>query len=116
MHAGDLRSRVTFAQRAATSDGYGNALGDWADQFTVAARIQPRLGGEAVLAARLQGTQPVTIRVRQSSQTREIDATWRAIDARKGTVFNIRSVVDPYEHTAEHGRWIDILAEAGVAF
>lgn len=115
MSAGELRQRVTFSQRAVISDGYGNEEGEFQDQFTVHARIQPRLGGETVIAARLQGVQPVTIRVRQSTDTRQIDATWRVENAVTHVKYNIRTVVDPEEHTSDHGKWIDILAEAGVS-
>ena len=111
MPAGELRERVTFSERALTSDGYGNSLGDWADQFTVAARIRPRLGGEEVMAARLSGRNLATITVRYSSDTAEITTDWRAVDTRTGDVWNVRSVVNPDERK----RYIDVLAERGVA-
>lgn len=112
MPAGELRERVSFQKRGATSDIYGNTqTGDFEEQFVVAARIRPRLGGEQVMAARLAGTQPVTITVRWSAQTKTIAPEWRARDARTGTIYNIRSIVNPDE---KH-RYIDVLAEAGVA-
>jgi head-tail adaptor len=70
--AADLRAQVTFAARITVSDEYGATTGGFEDRFTVRARIWPRLGGETVLAARLSGTQPVTITVRESPDTREI--------------------------------------------
>jgi head-tail adaptor len=112
---GSLRQKVSFSQRALTSDGYGNQSGDWEAQFEVAARVWPRLGGETVMAARLGGQQPVTIRVRQSSQTRLIRTDWKAVNVRTGVEYNLRSIVDPDEHTTGHGRWLDILAETGGA-
>lgn len=116
MSAGELRSRVIFEQRQAASDGYGNTQGDFAAEFDRAATIRPRLGGEEVMAARLAGRVPVTIRVRQDSFTRQITTEWRARDSRNAArIFNLRSIVDPFEHAAQHGRYFDILAEEGVA-
>jgi len=110
-----LRERVTFARRVTITDAYGATRGDWVDQFTVAARIQPRLGGETVIAARLQGAQPVSITVRQSAYTREIDEGWRAMNARSGVVYAVHSLIDPDEHTADHGKFFEMLCETGVA-
>lgn len=111
MPAGKLRERVTFSQRAVTSDGYGNASGDWADEFTVSARIRPRLGGEEVMASRLQGRNLATITVRYSTDTAEITTDWRAVDARTGDIWNIRSIENPDERK----RYLDLLCEKGVA-
>lgn len=112
--AGNLRQRVTFSQREVTTDGFGGQLGDWQDQFTERAQVRPRLGGETVISARLAGTQPVTIRVRQSPATRRIAPDWRGVNAETGVVYNLRSIVDPHEGSPERGRWLDILAETGV--
>lgn len=111
MTAAEMRERVTFQARQFESDGYGNTEGDFADEFTVAARIRPRLGGEAVLAARLEGRKLVTITVRHSSDTEQITTDWRAKDARTNVLYNIRSIVNPDEHK----HWLEILAEQGVA-
>jgi head-tail adaptor len=115
--AGDLRQRVTFAKPDAVSDEFGNVTTGWADQFTVAANIDtdPKLGRETVTAARLEGRQPVVIRVRQYSQTKQIRTDWRATDVRSGAQYNIRSVADPNLGNNQHGRWIDMVAEGGVA-
>lgn len=111
----DLRAKVTFAVRIVAPDEYGVTHGEWEDRFTVRARVWPRLGGETVLAARLTGTQPVTITVRNSPDTREITPGWKATNAETGTEYSIRSIVDPEEPTPRHGRYIDLLCEAGVA-
>ena len=112
---GDLRSRVTFAQRNDVQDEYGNVSTGWLDRFTVAAQISPRLGGETIDAARLAGRQPVVIRVRNSIDTRAIRTDWKATNVDTGTEYNIRTAVDPDEGGVEHGKWIDMMAEAGVA-
>lgn len=111
MRAGTLRERVTLQKRSVqANDGYGNTLSDFADQFSVDARIAPLKGGETVLAARLTGTQPVVVTVRRSSSTVLIDTDWRLVDARAGTIYNIRAVTPD-----EKKRHIDLLCEAGVA-
>jgi head-tail adaptor len=113
--AGDLRYRVTFAERDQTEDEFGNVSQGWVDRFTVSANIAPRLGGEAVTAARLAGQQPVVIRVRTSPVTVQITTDWRATDQASGKVYNIRTAVDPLEGDSMHGLFIDMLAETGVA-
>jgi head-tail adaptor len=117
--AGDLRDRVGFYQRegASESPDYGNTIGDFETEasLTVAANIKPRLGGEAVLAGRLEGRKFVSITIRRSVSSAEITEDWRAKDERVGTIFNIRSVIDPYQHTADRNKWIELLCEEGVA-
>lgn len=109
---GDLRARMTFAERQAVSDGYGNEVGAFVDQFTVWARIMPLRAGEDVMAGRLTGTQPVIITVRQTEATRRIAAEWRATDARTGLVYAITGPpTDPDNRRA----WLDIVAATGRA-
>lgn len=110
MAAGKLDHRFAFGERVVSSDGYGNEVTDFADRFTVWAGVTYLRGSEAVIAARLEGRQPVVIRVRQSTQTRQISTDWRASDARSGEVYNIRSIV-PTDDQA----FFDITAERGVA-
>lgn len=109
--AGSLRERVRFESPTPQDDDYGNSVEGWTDEFTVAAQIKPLKGGENVMAARLGGVQPVVIIVRSSSQTRQISTDWRVVDARKGTVFNVRSIAN----MDERNRFLDIIAQAGVA-
>lgn len=111
MSSAELREKVTFSQRAIVSDGYGNNEGEYVDEFTVAARIRPRLGGEEVMAARLQGKNLATITVRYSSDTAQITTDWRATDARTDDKWNIRSVVNPDERKM----FLELLCEKGVA-
>lgn len=113
--AGELRQRVEFARPDQVEDEYGNVSTGWQTMFTVAANITPRLGGETIEAARLAGRQPVIIRVRQSTDTQQIRTDWRATNTQNGIAYNIRTAVDPNEGDVEHGKWIDMLAEAGVA-
>ncbi|RVO41362.1 head-tail adaptor protein [Sinorhizobium meliloti] len=111
MSAGNLRSRLHFQQRTIGDDGFGNTtVGDFATVFTDPAEIIPRMGSEAVMGARLQGLQPVTIRVRSHVATRAVDATWRAVDARSGAEYAITS---PPVNTDQKNRYIEMLATIG---
>ena len=110
--AGDLRHRVTFAKRSIFDDDMGNEVsGPWEDQFTVAACVLAKFGGEAVLAARLTGQQPYQVIVRQSTQTRQIATDWKARDARSGLELAIRSIIDP----DDSHQWFELLCQSGVA-
>jgi len=102
--SGQLRERVTFQARSVVDDGYGNEVsGPWTDQFTVNARITEAPGRETVTAQRLQGTNPVNVWVRWSSQTAGIKTEWRAVDARDSSrVFAIHSVTDPEEYRRQY--------------
>ncbi len=113
--AGELRGRATFARPNSVEDDYGNVSTGWQDMFTVSANFTPRLGGESVEASRLAGRQPVVIRVRKSPDTAQIRTDWRATNVQTGTAYNIRTAVDPDEGNTSHGKWIDMMAEAGVA-
>lgn len=116
--AGDFRRRVRFSRPNQTTDEYGNVTTGWDDLFSVSANISPRLGGETVMAARLTGRQPVIVRVRQTPDTRGVHTDWKVTDitaGADGTAYNIRTVADPYMGTVEHGKFLDMLAEAGVA-
>jgi head-tail adaptor len=112
--AGALRYRVTFAERNTVEDEFGNVSTGWTDRFTVSANIVARLGGEAVDAARLAGRQPVIIRVRRTPDTRLVTTDWKATD-QDGHAYNIRTAVDPHVGDNQHGYWIDMMAESGVA-
>lgn len=108
--AGQLRSRLHFQKRAVGDDGFGNeVVGDFETVFTDAAEIIPRMGAEAVMGARLQGLQPVTIRVRSHTQTRSVDATWRAV-GREGEVY---SIVSPPVNMSQKNDYIEMLATIG---
>lgn len=108
--AGDLRWRVAFDRHASMPDGYGNTQVGFEEQFIVWAKVQVRLGNEAMIAGYLQDRQPVMITVRQSALTRTVTENWRARDVRSGAHYAIRSIADP----DGKGEWLDILALTGV--
>lgn len=112
MAAGGLDQRFRFEKREEADDGYGNTVtGDWLPQFTVWAGRKYLRGGESVIADRLQARQPAILRIRNSSQARQITAEWRAVDDRTGTVFAIRENPTVTDDRA----YLEMLVESGVA-
>ena len=110
--AGALSERIHFQKRDEQDDGYGNPIaGDFTTQFTEPARLQPKLGSEPVLAARLTGVQPFLLVVRSSARTRTVTPAWRAVNARTGVEYNIATVAN----VDERGAWLEMLVTSGVA-
>lgn len=108
--AGSLDQRIAVDSVVSASDGYGGTTSGFAEQFQTSAAYIHLRGGEAVMAARLEGKHTQIIRVRSSTQTRQITTDWRVRDTRTGDVFNVRDVT-PSDDRA----WIDLLCEKGVA-
>lgn len=113
MTIGELGDRVIFEARTAIDDGYGNTVsGPFTEVFQCAAAIIEKMGTEAVMAARLQGTQTYLLRVRDSVRTEAVKTDWRAVNARKPTqVFNIRTNVPLFDHPG----WREMTVQEGVA-
>ena len=110
--AGALSEIVAFESRAVIDDGYGNEVsGEWTERFRANARIQPIKGGDAIIADRLQGTQPVVIRVRYEPQTIGANTDWQIRDLRAGVIYQIKSSAN----MDEKRRYIEFLAVSGVA-
>lgn len=112
--AGDLKWRIGFYKRVDLDDGYGNVTSGYHvdPEFIVSAHERPKLGGEAVIAARLTGTNFVNLTIRQSSQSRLITTDWVAKDERSGVAYNIRS--GPIDPDGKR-QWFELLCEKGVA-
>jgi head-tail adaptor len=113
--AGELNHRIAFDKRLDINPDspadLGNTQSDFVEQFVVWAKVQAKFGGEAVTAARLTGQQPVTIVVRQNSNTERVDVDWQARDVNTGKKYAIRSIVDP----DDSGAFFEILTQIGVA-
>jgi hypothetical protein len=75
--AGLLRETVTLQRR--TLDLNGDRLGPWADEFASPARVLHRTAGEAVLAQRLAGVQPVEVTLRLNAFSAAVDTDWRLV-------------------------------------
>lgn len=78
--AGGMTDTLLLQRRM--RDTNGDRLGDWATVTRARAEITWLRGGEAVMQARLQGVQPVVLRVYKTPVTRQLDSAWRAVNAR----------------------------------
>jgi len=108
--AGELRERVAFHEIAEEDSSYGIMRGDYEEQFRRDARIRPLVGTEPIIAQRLTGVQPVVIKVRSDSSTRDVTTAWKIVDVRSLTAYNIRAVTPD-----EKRKYIEFLCDAGVA-
>lgn len=108
-----LDARVRFDVRAANANG--DRLGPFENGFAVWAKVDYLRGSESAVANRLQGLQPVTITVREASQTTTITSAMRAValsgrGVRDGEVFNVTAVAP-----AQELGFLNILATSGGA-
>jgi len=110
MDAGLLYEKVAFDKPVQQSDGYGNTTNGWAPEFSCRAQFIYARGGESVEAARLQGRSIFKVRIRQCAAARGIQQSWRMVDARRGTVYNIREIDQISDR-----QWVYLLVESGVA-
>lgn len=93
--SGDLVERISLRKRGGTEDAYGNTVpGDFEAKFERRAQFIMKPGSEAVLAARLQGQQPVTIIVRFDSETSAVTPEWEIVDLRTNTVYAVQAAAD----------------------
>ena len=109
--AGALNRRFRFEKREDTEDGYGTSKASFVHQFTVWTGVRYLRGGESVLSARLDARGPAILTVRASSNTRQIDPAWRAVDDRTGEEYAVRE--RPRE--TDDRAFLELLAESGVA-
>lgn len=109
--AGSLSERVAFLEPDNIDDGYGGVTTGYVERFQDAARLQPRMGSETVIASRLQGIQPYTMTVRSSAATRAVTPAWRVRNVRSGRTYNIKAVVNLDERNA----WLEFLIVEGEA-
>jgi len=91
--AGPLREVLIAQRRVEQEDEYGNTQGAWVEQCRFNASVEPRRGGEAVIAGRLQGTVTYIVTARFSTAAALVHPDWRLVDARSGQTYNIRTWV-----------------------
>ncbi|WP_421406831.1 phage head completion protein [Agrobacterium tumefaciens] len=108
--AGSLHERIAFEARAPEDDQHGNVEGDFVEQFQRRAGFTFLRGGEAVIAARLEGRQPVVVLVRSDSETRLVDTDWQMRDVRTSKVYAVKSIIP-----SDDRQWLHIAVESGVA-
>lgn len=107
--AGKLVESVAFYALTETPDGSGGMVKDWAKQFSTRAHFKYLRGGESVIAARLSGTQPVVVTIRTHSAARQITPEWQMRDTRRGTIYNIRTVIP-----SDNRQYLELTCESGV--
>lgn len=120
--SGQLYEKVAFDERETQSDGHGNFEAGFVQEFQRRASFTYLRGTESVIAARLEGRQPIVVRVRRDEDTLRIRSDWRMRNLREGqwqdsnellwsgTLYAVKSVA-----LTEDRRWIDIIVESGVA-
>jgi head-tail adaptor len=121
--AGVFKERVAFDQRINADDGYGNRQDYFVEAFTCHAGFGPMKGGEAVLAARLEGIQPINVRLRANTTTDAIRVDWRMRDLRDGAwadapdnrdwsgpLYAIKSMIRTPDR-----KYVDLIVSSGVA-
>ena len=96
MRAGSLNKRATFQRFTSVSDGAGGVTETWSDFATVWAQFSPERAREKIQQGRIADNQAGALRVRSSTQTRQIDATYRV--SLDGVTYNVRSVINPDQH------------------
>lgn len=102
--AGMLRHRLHFNRRALDANGRRN--GPWERQFTLQVDIDYLRGTQSAVEQRLQGIQPVTITLRDSSVSRLIATNWQAVNAHDETeVFDVTA-----SSPAKRRGWRNLLA------
>ena len=107
--ASRIQHRVKFSEEVLTPDGGGGFEKSWVERLETYAEFKHLRGSEAVMEGRMTGTHTQVIRVRASSSALAIKVTWKATDE-TGRAYNIRDVTP-----TEDRKWVDVLAESGVA-
>lgn len=108
--SGLLYERIAFDQRIEESDGMGNTVDTWLEEFQCRAQFMFLRGSETVMAARLESRQPIVVRIRASADAMRVSPEWRMRNVRSGEEYNIRTI------TYDRSRGLlDLLVESGVA-
>lgn len=93
MKISTLNKRATFQRFTSVSDGAGGTTKTWTDFAEVWAQFSPERAREKIQQGRIADNQAGALRVRSSTATRQIDATYRV--TLDGVTYNIRSVINP---------------------
>jgi head-tail adaptor len=112
-NAGRLRDLLHFQRRGMEDEGFGNMVpaGEFETIFDAYAGLEPRVGGEEVTAARLNGRQPYVCLVHFSSEMQEVTVGWQLVDVRdQDRVFNIAS---PPSDPDGKRQWLEFLVVDG---
>lgn len=102
--------RVAFDSPVENPDGRGGTITGFQEQYVCDAMFRYLRGSETVIAARLEGRQPVVVTVHDCSAASAVRAGWRMRDLRRGTEYNIRTIVPSDDRV-----FLEITCESGVA-
>lgn len=108
--AGHLNERVAFDRRVTLDDGHGNKRGEFEERFQCWGGYTYLRGGETVIAARLEGRQPIVVRIRSSSASRAVAPDWRMRDLRTGVAYAVQSVT-----RSDDRAFVDVMVQSGTA-
>lgn len=119
-----LTRLVAFDAPVRSPDGYGGVDEGFTgegQQLKAAAHFRYLPGSEPVMAARLDGRQPIVITVHNSVEMGAVNSAWRMRDLHdgmfdtggdwSGPIYNVRT--DPVP--SQDRLWLEILVETGVA-
>lgn len=104
--AGPLRDRVVFDQPVRRDDGHGGGDVTFEERFRRWANVTFLRGSEAVIAARLEGRQPIVVRVRAMGDVMAVDHTWRIRHG--GKAYGVTSTA-----LSDNRDFIDFMAQSG---
>ena len=110
MTAGKLTERVAFDLEQVVPDGLGGQSRSWSEVFECWAEFRYTRGREAEQAGGWTGSAVFKVKVRSSSETRELTAAHRLRDVARGVAYNIRQVDGVTDRA-----WVWLVVESGVA-
>ena len=90
--AGRLYFHIAFDKRKDEEDEYGNMVSTWVEQFQRRAEFRTMPGSETVMAARLEGRQPMQVNVRIDTEVALVGNDWQIRSVRNGLAYNIRDI------------------------
>lgn len=93
LQSGDFKQRVTFYSSDLQEDASGGSRSNWVEEFSSMAHVIYMHGGEAVIAAGLQGKRPVVLTIRRSKNSNRITSHWKVVF--DGVDYNIREKPKP---------------------
>ncbi len=99
---GSRRRRLRFERKVSAPDGLGNDEGAFQPLCgPFWATLTPLVGGEEVLAQRLDGVQPYTASLRCCEALLGVTVADRAVDDRSGELFDIKAITNPDGRNAQ---------------
>lgn len=93
-----MRNRLAFQEYAQTVGAGGVVTTEWTTRHIARAELIYLRGNETVEAARLEGRAIFKAKVRNCPEVQAITTGWRALDAQRGTTYDIKeadAITDP---------------------